>query len=510
MKKIAICGFNLESNRFATPCDRQDFEEEMYLQGDEISQQARHKTPSIHFGVCGFYKVMDEAFGGPDNWIARPSVLISSQPAGAVKEDFFNEFLDELKTDLESIGRVDGVYICEHGGAIATHTHDPDGEVFSLVRQVVGATVPIVTTLDLHANVSEIMMSNADILIGYRTNPHVDLFERGQEAARLLLELFDGIKPTKHRVRLPLVAPSVTQLTAPGHPYGDLIRLGQTYVDESVMNVTILAGFAWADTPKNGMTIIVTTRDDASRAKAVAVELAENAWADRERYRPDMMALSDATALAHDVNKNPHLPAVLFADPADNPGGGGRGNTITILKSFLDSRIQNCVVAVFYDRAAVDTAFEAGEGETITLTLNSNEPSPFSEKLDVEARIDKLSQGVFIGEYGMVAGKTVDTGRTAVVSVNGIQIVIISKRQQCLSVDFLSAFGIDPNSCRVIVVKSRGHFRAGFKHMFEPSQINEIDVPGLTSPNLATFEWQYLPRPVFPLDEVTWSGDDAE
>ena len=187
----------------------------MYLHGDEISQQARHNTPSIHLGVCGFYKVMDEAFGGPDNWIARPSVLISSQPAGAVKEDFFNEFLDELKTDLKSIGRVDGVYICEHGGAIATHTHDPDGEVFSLVRKVVGATVPIVTTLDLHANVSEIMMSNADILIGYRTNPHVDLFERGEEAARLLLELFDGIKPTKHRVRLPLVAVSYTHLPLP-------------------------------------------------------------------------------------------------------------------------------------------------------------------------------------------------------------------------------------------------------------------------------------------------------
>ena len=90
MKTIAICGFNLESNRFAAPCDRQDFEEEIYLQGNEISQQARHKTPSINLEVCGFYKVMDEAFGGPDNWIARPSVLISSQPAGAVKEDFFN------------------------------------------------------------------------------------------------------------------------------------------------------------------------------------------------------------------------------------------------------------------------------------------------------------------------------------------------------------------------------------------------------------------------------------
>jgi microcystin degradation protein MlrC len=201
---------------------------------------------------------------------------------------------------------------------------------------------------------------------------------------------------------------------------------------------------------------------------------------------------------------------VLFADPADNPGGGGRGNTTTILKSFLDAGVQNCALTVFYDRAAVDAAFESGEGATIKLTLNSNETSPFSDELAVEARVEKLSQDEFIGEYGMVAGKTVDTGRTAVVNVKGIQIVIISKRQQCLSVDFLSAFGIDPNNCRVIVVKSRGHFRAGFKHIFEPNQINEIDVPGLTSPNLSTFDWEYLPRPVFPLDDVTWSIDDVE
>ena len=510
MKKVAICGFNLESNRFAPSCKRKDFEEHMYFRGEEISRQARIDRPSIHLGVCGFYKVMDDAFGGSSGWEACPAVLIGSTPAGPVEKSFFDEFLSELHRDLKAIGPVDGVYICQHGGAIATHSHDPDGEVFSMVRDIVGPSVPVIATLDLHANVSEEMMQATDILIGYRTNPHVDLYQRGEEAARSMLEMFDGVQPTSYRIRLPLVAPSVTQLTAPGYPYGELIQRGQTHVDDIVMNVTILAGFAFADTPKNGMTIIVTTRDDLKHAKELATELAEAGWLDRARYRPSMISLDEAITLACDTIQTPALPAILFADPADNPGGGGRGNTTTILSAFLEAGIDDCVLAVFYDSIAVNAAFVAGEGAYLSLTLNSAEDSQFSEPLDVTARVERLSNGQFVGEYGMVAGKTVETGCTAVLDVGGVRIVAVSQRQQCLSTDYLTAFGIDPASCRVIVVKSRGHFRAGFEHLFNPDQIYEVDVAGLTSPNLATFGWQYLPRPVFPLDEhAAWSVDQA-
>ena len=510
MKKVAICGFNLESNRFAPSCKRKDFEEHMYFRGEEISRQARIDRPSIHLGVCGFYKVMDDAFGGSSGWEACPAVLIGSTPAGPVEKSFFDEFLSELHRDLKAIGPVDGVYICQHGGAIATHSHDPDGEVFSTVRDIVGPSVPVIATLDLHANVSEEMMQATDILIGYRTNPHVDLYQRGEEAARSMLEMFDGVQPTSYRIRLPLVAPSVTQLTAPGYPYGELIQRGQTHVDDIVMNVTILAGFAFADTPKNGMSVIVTTRDDLKHAKELATELAEAGWLDRARYRPSMISLDEAIRLACDTIQTPALPAILFADPADNPGGGGRGNTTTILSAFLEAGIRDCVLAVFYDSIAVNAAFVAGEGAYLSLTLNSAEDSQFSEPLDVTARVERLSNGQFVGEYGMVAGKTVETGCTAVLDVGGVRIVAVSQRQQCLSTDYLTAFGIDPASCRVIVVKSRGHFRAGFEHLFNPDQIYEVDVAGLTSPNLATFGWQYLPRPVFPLDEhAAWSVDQA-
>jgi microcystin degradation protein MlrC len=352
------------------------------------------------------------------------------------------------------------------------------------------------------------MVAATDFLVAYRTNPHVDVYERGQEAAAGLLEMFEGMRPQSFRVRLPLVAPSVTQLTADGYPYGDLIRLGQSRIDDVVMNVSILAGFAFGDTPKNGMTIVVTTRDDSNRARQLALELASAAWNDRHRYRPKMISLDAAVSRAQEVSADDSQPAVLFADPADNPGGGGRGNTTHILRAFLAAEVSGCTLAVFYDRAAVAAAFAAGVGAKLSITLNSEEDSSFSDRLDVEATVERLSDGVFIGEYGMVAGKTVTTGPTTVLVVGSIRVVVISNRQQCLSTDYLQAFGIEAAECRSIVVKSRGHFRAGFLHLFEPSQVFEIDVPGLTSPNLASFDWSYLPRPIFPLDEdAQWSPD---
>jgi len=508
-KRIAICGFHLESNRFAPNCARADFEENMYCRGDEITHQARLEAPAIHLGVKGFYGVMDDVFGGPDGWVDAPTLLVGSTPAGPVEELFFKEFLDELRESLVAMGPVDGVYICQHGAAVATHTHDPDGDMFALVREMVGPDVPVIATLDLHANVSDVMMDATDMLIGYRTNPHVDMLERGEEAARAMLEIFGGVRPENYRIRLPLVAPSVTQLTAEGYPYGDLIRLGQTRVDAPgagpVMNVTVLSGFAFGDTPKNGMTVITHTRGDAALAKQVTTELAEAGWSDRERYRPAMISLEDAIERAKRVGEDLAAEPLLFADPADNPGGGGRGNTTYILKALLDAGVQGCVLSVFFDKAAVAMASAAGVGAVISVTLNAEEDNEFSGALPVEARVVSLHDGVFVGEYGMVAGTTANTGHTAVLDLGGVKVICISKRQQCRSSDYLSAFGIDPASCRSIVVKSRGHFRAGFQHLFSPKRILEVDVPGLTSPNLVNFDWRFLPRPVFPLDQdASW------
>lgn len=509
-KRIAILGFSLETNAFSPICGEKEFRERGLFYGEDISTDARRPAPVINGGICGFYNVMDAK--GP--WEPVPIAFASAHPNGPASADFFGPLLETMKEGLAKAGKLDGVYCCEHGAGLAEGNDDPDGEIFALCRAAVGPDVPVIATLDLHANVSDRMVEATDVLIAYRTNPHVDAYERGQEAARCMLEMFDGVKAKAVSIRVPLVAPSVTLLTAEGHPYGDLIRLGQEKMDADIMNVSIVAGFAWSDTDRNGMTTIVTARGDEAKARALARELSIAAWADRERYQLRLTSLEDATQMALDVGNDASRPNILFCDPADNPGGGGRGNTTYVLKSFVEAGVKDALFGVFNDAALVAEAFKAGEGATITANFNSAETDQFSLPFSAEATVEKLSDGEFVGTLGMVKGRTVQLGKTCLLRIreNGgdVRIVVISIRQQCLSNDYFKLFGLDAATARSTVVKSRGHFRAGFQHLFPPERIFEIDVPGLTSPNLANFPWKNLPRPVYPMDpETTWEPPAA-
>ena len=209
--------------------------------------------------------------------------------------------------------------------------------------------------------------------------------------------------------------------------------------------------------------------------------------------------------MALEAGSGPDRPNLLMADVADNPGGGGRGNTTQILRAFHEAGVEDALFGVFYDPAVVDAALAAGEGGRFTAKFNTTETQEFSEPFAAEAEVLKLSDGEFVGQYGMVRGRTVRLGRSCLLRLGGIRIVVITIRQQCLSNDFFAHYSVDAEVARCTVVKSRGHFRAGFQHIFPPERIIEVDVPGLTSPNLATFAWKNLPRPVYPLDpETTW------
>lgn len=504
-KRVAILGFALETNRFAEPCGEHQFRERCLLYGDEITEDIKRPAPLLHRGIVGFTETMEAHLASRGAFEPVPIVFAAAVPNGPVEQSFFEHLLATMRDGLANAGPLDGVYICEHGAGLAVGYDDPDGEVFQLVRDVVGPDVPVVATLDLHANVSERMVTAPDVFIAYLTNPHMDRFERGVEAAESMIEMWGGVKTALASVRLPLVGPSVTLLTAEGHPYGDLIRLGQTKLDDDIMNVSVTAGFAFSDTDRNGMTITVTSRGDMTKAHNVARELAIAGWADRERYQTRLTSLDDAVRMALAAGTDPALPNILYCDPADNPGGGGRGNTTYIIKAFHEAGVEGALFGVFNDKPLVDAAFAAGEGGEFHAHFNSEEANTMSEPFEADVTVEKLTDGEFVPEYGATKGNTVQLGRACLLAFGGIKIAVISNRQQCLSNDFFRHFGADAAAARCTVVKSRGHFRAGFAHLFPPERIYEVDVPGLTSQNLQSFEWKNLPRPVYPLDpETTW------
>jgi microcystin degradation protein MlrC len=498
--RVALLGFSIECNKFAPAAAKADFLARTYLEGDAIIAEARSPTPTMLPETPGFVAAMDAS--GP--WTPVGIALAMTEPNGPVEHPFFVELLDTISHRLKAALPVDAAYICSHGAGLTTEEDDPDGVLFEMVREIVGPDVPIAATLDLHANVSERMVQSIDVFIGYRTNPHLDMRERGAEAAAAIREMLGGVKPQRAFIRLPIVPPTVTMLTAAG-PYAEMIDFGQRRITPEIMNVSVMGGFAFADTAKNGLTVVVTARHDKRAAETLAREIADLGWANRARFYPRLTSLDDAVAKALDAGCNPSAPALAFADVADNPGGGGRGNTTFLLRAFYEAGVTGALLGVFYDPNLAAEAHSRGMGANFEARFNCSEATRFSEPYAAPAKVAALTDGNCVGCRGIYARLRLELGPCAALQVGGVTVIVISHRVQCADPIFFEMMGLDIGRARSVVVKSRGHFRGGFDEFFGPEQIVEVDLPGLTSPMLNRFEWQRLPRPVIPLDDnVEW------
>ena len=499
--RIAILGLSIECNRFAPITTKAAFN--CYLEGKALIDEARKPAPAMLPETPGFVAAMDRT--GP--WTPVPLVMAMTEPGGPIDHPFFEEVAAKVRDGLKAALPLDGVYFCAHGAAITPKDEDPEGTLFHIIREVVGPSLPMVATFDLHGNVSQIMVDAPDVFIGYRTNPHLDMRERGEDAALAMRKLLAGTRTAKAFIKLPIIPPTVTMLTA-GGPYADMINLGQELKTPDILDVTVMGGFAYGDTTKNGLSVIVTADDSkgggAKRAHEVAAKVAAKGWANRERFRPSLTSLDDAVKIALGT-KDPSVPARCFADVADNPGGGARGNTTWLLKAFHEAGVENCLLGIFNDPELAAEAHRLGEGARLRARFNRAETQEFSKPFEAEAEVLKLTDGRCVGRRGIYKGMAVDLGRSAAIRVGGITIVVISNRAQCGDPVFFEMFGLDIAKARTVIVKSRGHFRGGFDEFFKHEQIVEVDLPGLTSPILSRFPWKHLPRPVVPLDpEFAW------
>ena len=503
--RIAILGFSLESNRNSPVSDRLIFEQTLYLAGDELLHAINSDRSLLPGTVRGFCDVMDHN----GDWIPVPAVLAEAPPGGPVDHAFFTQMLAQMESALQAHtqahGALDGVYISEHGAGLSTELDDADGAVFELVRKTVGPDVPVIATLDLHGHVTDRMNQSTDVMIAYLTNPHIDQVERGREAAQAMLEMQAGMRPVSAFVKVPMISPAVSLLTAAG-PYADLIRYGQSCVSPSILNVSLLAGFAPADASTNGLSVVVTAREDATEAGTLAEDLARRAWSDRHRYKANLTSMQDSLALAANTLADENVPAVLLADVADNPGGGGRGNTTFLLRQLHENGISNAVIGMMFDPALAAEAHTVGEGGAFLARFNRDETTRFSEPWQAEAVVAQLADGSCVGRRGIYADRRVDMGPCALLNISGIRVAVVSRRHQCADPVFLERLGIDLAATRVLVIKSRGHFRAGFDEYYNPEQIIEVDAPGLTTPDLPKLNLSRVPRPVYPLDpEMSWA-----
>lgn len=499
-KRIAILGLMLESNSFAPVTGEDDFLNRLYLAGDEFKDELYRAESKLPIEMRSFHATMDASI----DWEVVPILIGLVEAGGPMDHRFYTKTLTDMQQRLEAAGQLDGVYICNHGAMITTENRDPDAEMFQMVRNIVGPDIPVVATLDLHANISEQMVESVNAIIGYQTNPHVDMAARGRDAADALQEMLNGLLPVATMVRLPVTPPTVTLLTEKG-PYADLINYGQSRITDDILNVSIFGGFVYADTPKNGLAIIVTARSDEDLAKDLAFEIAERGWNDYLRYQPKLTSLEDAVAQAVRVGDDMSIDPVILADVADNPGGGANGNTTWILEALVEAGAKGAVLGIFNDKSLASEAMKLGEGARFRAVFNRDEPDEFSQRFECDATVLCIRDGDCIGRRGFYAGRRINVGTSALLDLGGVQVVVISIRTQCADPVFLEMMGIDIAKARSVIVKSRGHFRAGFDEFFNHEQVIEVDAPGLSSPILSRFDFKHLPRPVFPIDQdVKW------
>ena len=503
--RIALAGMSLESNAFAPVATEADFRARYYFEGDALLSEARRPNSVVSTEMAAFVGTLDAT--GP--WEPVPTVLTDCPPWGPVDHAFLAATIEAVAGRLEAAGPLDAVYVANHGAMVSTATPDPDGEMLARIRAAVGPDTAIVVTLDLHANISERMVDSADVIVGYQTNPHVDMRERGEEAAHTVRAMLAGMRPRGTLVRLPLTPPSVTLLSASG-PYGEIIDYAQRRKREhggAILNVSIFGGFVFGDTPKNGLAVVVTGREDEAPARALALEIAERAWSDRTRYAKRLTSIEDAVALA--VSNDPGRASVIFADVADNPGGGGGGNTTWLLRALVEAGAREVLYGSFFDPALARAAREAGAGAPIDAVFNSAGDTEFAKRFEAPAVVRAVHEGPVVGRRGIYAGRTLDLAPMAAIEIGGeggITAVVIGARHQTADPVFFEALGLDVGAARTVCVKSRGHFRAGFDVWFTPERVYEIDSPGITAPVLDRFAWKGLPRPVYPLDpDTVWT-----
>lgn len=495
--RVALLGFSIECNRFAPVAAEADFRARCWLEGKAITADARAAAPAALGEMPGFVAAMDAA--GP--WAPRPILLAMAEPNGPVEQACFDAMTARWRDGLRALrGAVEGVYCVLHGAGLTTELDDPEGALQALVRAELGE-VPFVCSHDLHANVSDANVALNDAFVGYRTNPHLDMRERGAESAALLRRRMTGERFFRAHRRVPIVAPTVSLLTASG-PYAEMIALGQARqaADARVANVSVMAGFAYGDTPFTGLCAVVTATRQAA-ADALADELARAAWERRGRFVARLTPLDEAVRLA----KDSPVP-LAFADVADNPGGGGRGNTMWLLQAFVEAGVEGAVFGVIHDPDLAREAHARGPGARFEARFNrSTGQDPFARPFAAQAEVRALSAGDVTGRRGIFAGTRMRRGKTAWLRVGATDVAVMEGRTQCADPAFLEHLGIDLRAARAVVVKSRGHFRGDFDEFFGPDRVVEVDAPGLTSPVLSRFAWARLPRPVLPLDpEATW------
>jgi microcystin degradation protein MlrC len=484
MTRIAVGGFLHETNTFApTKATYADFLHgggwPALAQGADVLRTMRN----INVGLAGFIEAA-EAQG----WKMVPTVSCGASPSAHVTRDAFERIAGAMVDGIKAAGRLDAVYLDLHGAMVTEHFDDGEGEILARVRQVIGKDLPLVVSLDLHANVTPQMVEHADALIAYRTYPHVDMADTGRASARhLALLLQSGRKFAKAFRQLPFLIPISWQCTF-DEPGKSIYAKLAARESAEVPTLSFAAGFPAADFPDCGPSVFAygATQADADRA---ADEIAALIAGHEDDFDGRIFSPDEGVRFAMDLASRASKP-VIIADTQDNPGAGGDSDTTGMLRALVRNRATRAATGVIWDPASATAAHQAGEGAAVKLALGGKSgiqgDAPYEETFVVE----KLSDGKFIAPGPYFGGRDMDMGPSACLRIGDVRVVVSSFKAQLADQAMYRFVGIEPTAQSILVNKSSVHFRADFEPIAEKLLI--CAAPGAMPADTASLPWTRL------------------
>lgn len=482
MAIIAVGGMQHETNTFApSKADFRAFEEGGGWPGVQHGESLFDAVDGANIPVQGAIRALRDAGHRlvPLSWAA-------ASPSAQVTDDAFECIVGRIVAALEQAGPIDGVYLDLHGAMVTESFDDGEGEILRRVREIIGDRVPLVASLDLHANLTRQMVALADALSIYRTYPHVDMAETGARAAGLLMRLIERGRPFAKAYR-PLDyltgLPSQSTFIEPGR---SLYQTLEAIERRTGVALSFAPGFPMADFDECGMSV-VGYGDGAETESAVAEMAAAVADAEPE-FAMELLSPDEAVRRAMSRGE-PGRPVVL-ADTQDNPGAGGNGDTTGLLAALLRSQAQDAVLGLLIDPESARRAHEAGQGATLDFALGETSGVPGHRPLAGRFTVERLGDGRFTCTGPMFKGFRMTLGPMALLRAGGVRVVLASRKCQAGDQEMFRHLGVEPARCRIVALKSSVHFRADFQPIAREVVVVRSPGPALADP--ADFAWRRL------------------
>ena len=476
--KVFIAGFDTETNTFSpVPTGYQSFAERFIAHGDATKQEPNYCSAQLHV-----WRRRAEDRG----WSVVESLCAVAEPGGTMVRQIYEDFREEILDDLGRAMPVDMVLLALHGAMVADGYDDCEGDILGRVRAIVGAGIAVGAELDLHCHITDAMLKNASALITYKEYPHIDIPERAEELFTLIADAAEGkTRPVMAAYDCRMIGVHMT----PIEPMrGYVARMKALEGQDGVLSVSFGHGFPWGDVADVGTKTLVVSDNDLAGATALAETLGREIFALRGQTAPSFLDVDEALDRALEVDGGP----VVLADVSDNAGGGAPGDSTFLLRRILERGIGNVASACYWDPIAVRFCMEAGEGAIFDLRLGGKcgpaSGDPVDLRVTVKGLCDRLTQHF---------GSAIESlGAAAWVSADGVDLVLNSVRSQTFHPEAMTNLGLDPTSRKIVVVKSKQHFFAGFAPIAK--KILYVNAPGALAPNYEEIPYTKLARPYWP------------